>query len=155
MVRYYDHIRSKLWREVIAPAARKRAGYRCERKGCGKSDCYLEVHHKNYRNLGHERPEDLETLCEQCHATTHGTWSLALGRRTRYEERVQFRQSMPLLQTRPLLDIIQKSEIVDIRDIGKRIESNQQQIKEITARLDEIFNDLDELDRQLRSLDVA
>jgi hypothetical protein len=27
----------------------------------------LHVHHRHYRNLGNEKPEDLEALCRRCH----------------------------------------------------------------------------------------
>lgn len=31
----------------------------------------LEVHHTTYERYGHERLEDLVTLCQRCHATEH------------------------------------------------------------------------------------
>ena len=46
-----------------------RAGYRCER--CRSAE-HLEVHHLTYERLGHERDEDLEVLCRDCHAVHHG-----------------------------------------------------------------------------------
>src|SRR5438105_3979974 len=32
----------------------------------------LNVHHKTYRNLGHEQPGDVELLCYRCHMDKHG-----------------------------------------------------------------------------------
>lgn len=38
---------------------------------------YLEVHHKTYERLGHERDEDLAALCWGCHdAVTDRQWML-------------------------------------------------------------------------------
>ncbi len=31
----------------------------------------LEVHHKTYAHLGDEQPQDLEVLCDCCHAERH------------------------------------------------------------------------------------
>jgi len=33
----------------------------------------LTVHHKTYRRLGNELPEDLEVLCESCHNAEHAS----------------------------------------------------------------------------------
>lgn len=35
---------------------------------CGRSSQPLQVHHLTYANLGHERMDDLVTLCETCHS---------------------------------------------------------------------------------------
>lgn len=40
----------------------------CER--CG-GIYKLNVHHKTYEHLGHEKLEDLEVLCRECHARQH------------------------------------------------------------------------------------
>jgi hypothetical protein len=59
---------SDRWRAVRAEAIR-RAGYRCVR--CGR-DGRLDVHHAHgYRNLGRERPEELQALCRSCHDWVH------------------------------------------------------------------------------------
>lgn len=60
---YKAYLRSREW-GIKSAAARERAGYACER--CG-SNSELEVHHKHYRMLGNEKPEDLEVLCPKCH----------------------------------------------------------------------------------------
>ena len=43
-------------------------GHRCTSCGSGKR---LEVHHDTYANVGHERLEDLRTLCYKCHKKKH------------------------------------------------------------------------------------
>ncbi|MEN4012196.1 MAG: group II intron reverse transcriptase/maturase [Bellilinea sp.] len=56
------------WEETRAEV-RKRDEYRCQR--CGKALTSLEVHHiKARRHGGANDPENLETLCETCHAKT-------------------------------------------------------------------------------------
>jgi len=57
------YLRSPHWRRTSA-AARRRAGYRCEQ--CHRRT-RLDVHHRTYERLGHERPEDLRALCRTCH----------------------------------------------------------------------------------------
>jgi 5-methylcytosine-specific restriction endonuclease McrA len=47
--------------------------FRCER--CERSydqGIRLEVHHKTYARVFHEALEDLEVLCNECHAWHHG-----------------------------------------------------------------------------------
>jgi 5-methylcytosine-specific restriction endonuclease McrA len=61
--RYEDHIRSEKW-AIKRAFALNRAGKACEK--CGYM-FGLQVHHKHYRNLGDEKPEDLEVLCLDCH----------------------------------------------------------------------------------------
>lgn len=60
---YEDYLKSEKW-AVKRIFALHRAGNACER--CGYI-FGLQVHHKHYRNLGHEPPEDLEVLCLDCH----------------------------------------------------------------------------------------
>ena len=60
---YYKYLRSRKWR-AKAEAAKKRAGYACQK--CGKR-VPLTVHHWTYARLGRELPEDLSALCWPCH----------------------------------------------------------------------------------------
>ena len=63
----------------IPPATRstvmRRCRGRCEYCG-GKIPVFM--HHRHYRTLGHERPEDLRALCEEHHRSAHtdeqGVW---------------------------------------------------------------------------------
>ena len=64
---YRRYLRSSGWKRRRR-AAVKRAGFRCERCGCGGR---LEVHHLTYERLGHERPGDLVALCRACHRQAH------------------------------------------------------------------------------------
>lgn len=41
--------------------------HRCRECGRGGRGITLDVHHRTYEHLWAERPEDLETLCRQCH----------------------------------------------------------------------------------------
>ena len=61
--KYNEHLNSEKWRD-LKRTIMKRRGHKCER--CG-STSYLELHHKTYERLGHERASDLELLCPLCH----------------------------------------------------------------------------------------
>jgi hypothetical protein len=68
-LRYRLYIRySPAWKRR-ARACKERAGWECEHCGASVREAgWLEAHHKNgYAHLYHERPEDLEALCPECH----------------------------------------------------------------------------------------
>lgn len=65
-VAYYEYIRSEEWKQ-IADAAKRRAGYRCQVCNRSSREVRLNAHHRTYERLGHERPEDITVLCEDCH----------------------------------------------------------------------------------------
>jgi hypothetical protein len=66
-VNYYEYIASPQWKRK-ADAAKERAGYRCQVCNHGQDEgARLEAHHRTYENLGHERPEDITVLCDNCH----------------------------------------------------------------------------------------
>lgn len=72
---YEKYIASSKWKRSSARKAELRsAGYRC--RGCyapADRGCALELHHRTYERLGHERPGDLTALCRECHrALTSG-----------------------------------------------------------------------------------
>lgn len=66
---YEKYLSSKEWKKKREDIAKKR-NYICEK--CNK---YIEkgyhIHHKNYKNFGNEKDEDLLFLCENCHNETH------------------------------------------------------------------------------------
>lgn len=61
---YEERISSDAWRRLRARRIRQARG-RCE--WCGWLADRLELHHKTYERLGHERDSDLELLCPDCH----------------------------------------------------------------------------------------
>ena len=64
---YYEYIQSKEWIKK-ANAAKKRADGRCQL--CYK-DGSLHAHHRTYKRLGDEKPNDITVLCANCHAKFH------------------------------------------------------------------------------------
>lgn len=54
----------------VRKIVRERSGGKCEHPGC--SNRGEHVHHKTYKNVGNEDPEDLEFLCSFHHGTRHG-----------------------------------------------------------------------------------
>jgi hypothetical protein len=65
---YRRYLGSAGWRARRNVAIR-RANGRCER--CFAAGVALQVHHRNYRNIGRERGRDLEAVCAGCHARIH------------------------------------------------------------------------------------
>ena len=64
---YRDYLHSFAWKHKREKALR-RAGRRCQ---VCNSPSRLELHHRDYSNLFHERNEDLIVLCHTCHAMFH------------------------------------------------------------------------------------
>lgn len=63
---------SGIWK-AIRGAAIHRAGNVCEWCKCSGDDFLLHVHHKTYARFGgREEPQDLQVLCDGCHAEAHG-----------------------------------------------------------------------------------
>lgn len=63
--RYYA---SREWAK-LREAVRTRSGNKCERCKKNKMDA---VHHLTYENVGHEPLEDLQAICDPCHAFLSG-----------------------------------------------------------------------------------
>jgi phage terminase large subunit GpA-like protein len=61
---YIEYMKSPEWKERCK-RLRRLCGFKCGR--CGAMNILLEVHHKTYERLGHERNSDLEVLCARCH----------------------------------------------------------------------------------------
>lgn len=66
--KYHEYLEGPVWAEVRAQIMYRAKGM-CEREGCVNRA--VQVHHKTYRNLGHELPEDLLALCLPCHQAEH------------------------------------------------------------------------------------
>ena len=64
---YKKYLLSKEWAEIKIDLYNHR-GRKCEKCGATK---YLQVHHKHYKNIFKEEPEDLEILCKFCHQKQH------------------------------------------------------------------------------------
>lgn len=75
MPSYQAYINSREW-QMKARAAKEQAG-ECALCTSTRS---LEVHHRTYARLGHERQSDLIVLCGRCHRRHHGTYDEAIER---------------------------------------------------------------------------
>lgn len=70
---YHDvYLHSDHWKKV-REAALGRAGYRCQVCNGARK---LDVHHRTYERLGHERNADLTVLCRKCHDLFHRSGQL-------------------------------------------------------------------------------
>jgi len=65
---YKEYLQTPEWKEIRTRAYR-RAGFTCALCNNGGQ---LNCHHRNYTRRGHERPNDLIVLCEDCHQRHHG-----------------------------------------------------------------------------------
>ncbi len=63
---YTKYLQSKEWLEIRLDILTTRKV--CEKCGSKKK---LQVHHKHYKNIFKEEPEDLELLCDKCHVNEH------------------------------------------------------------------------------------
>ena len=64
---YKAYLRSKHWLD-LRKCALRRAHNQCE--ACTSTE-RLNVHHKTYRRLEHEKLKDLRVLCKWCHLNVH------------------------------------------------------------------------------------
>lgn len=68
-ITYQQYLASEHWQDVRrrywASKLHDRTCYACGKTGA------LEVHHKTYKRIGHERLHDLCLLCRECHQSTH------------------------------------------------------------------------------------
>jgi hypothetical protein len=65
---YRLYLQSPHW-QATRKAALERAGQRCQL--CNRAG-RLDVHHRTYERVGHEKPGDLTVLCRKCHDIFHG-----------------------------------------------------------------------------------
>jgi len=63
---YTKYLNSKEWLNIRLDILTIRKS--CEKCGSKKK---LQVHHKHYKNIFKEEPEDLELLCDKCHKNEH------------------------------------------------------------------------------------
>lgn len=62
--KYAAYLRSSAWKQKRSQRL-ELDGYVCQK--C--EDVASEAHHLTYENFGHERMEDLQSLCKDCHRT--------------------------------------------------------------------------------------
>ena len=67
---YKKYLKSYEWKVLRITVLRER-GHKCER--CGAANM-LQIHHKTYERLFHEKLEDLEVLCKTCHQKEHNRY---------------------------------------------------------------------------------
>lgn len=65
---YSEYLKTEGWQQRRVKAL-ARAEHRCQ---VCNSDKRLEIHHRTYERLGHERDADLIALCHDCHTLFHG-----------------------------------------------------------------------------------
>lgn len=65
---YSEYLKTAHWNEVRINAIHL-AQRSCQ--VCNASGVQLDVHHRNYANLGNESSDDLIVLCRDCHSTFH------------------------------------------------------------------------------------
>jgi len=65
---YEEYLQTDHWK-ITRRDTLEHYRYRCAKYGGHR---FLNVHHRTYRNLGAENPEDLEVLCRACHLAEHG-----------------------------------------------------------------------------------
>jgi 5-methylcytosine-specific restriction endonuclease McrA len=66
---YKAYLQSDYWR-VFRRIALEQADWECQL--CPQSDPkQLEVHHRTYKRLGHEKLKDVIVLCHHCHSKHH------------------------------------------------------------------------------------
>ena len=69
---YSEYLKTEGWK-VRRAKALARAEHRCQ---VCNSDKRLEIHHRTYERLGHERDADLVVLCRSCHQLFHDSGEL-------------------------------------------------------------------------------
>lgn len=66
---YIEYMQSEEWDRIRRERLRV-DGYTCQ--GCGCTNEPLDVHHITYEDFGHERINNLLSLCRRCHDEIHG-----------------------------------------------------------------------------------
>ena len=92
---YSLYTMSKHWKWVRAQIIR-RDGFKCV---LCSSRINLHVDHIHYPGFGNEKPSDLQTLCELCHAKKTKNWDMAAKRKP-IMVRVESKQLFSILRRR-------------------------------------------------------
>lgn len=80
MMEYQDYITSAAWRRVRERYWVSKLPQECYCCGCPRHPG-MHLHHRTYKNFGHERLMDLVPVCSDCHAEIHRLARLPLWRR--------------------------------------------------------------------------
>ena len=68
--RVLQSLREQVWARAEGRCEARRHGARCNRS-CNRRNWEAHVHHRVYRGHAHERLEDLELRCLECHGRLH------------------------------------------------------------------------------------
>ena len=68
--KYHNYLQSSEWIELRIEMLHF-YDYKCARCGVKHKHYNLHVHHKTYKNIYNEQPEDLELICKPCHEKEH------------------------------------------------------------------------------------
>jgi 5-methylcytosine-specific restriction endonuclease McrA len=93
---YADYLESAAWL-ALRERAIERDGRRC-RLCNGQRE--LQVHHRTYERIGHERLDDLTTLCRRCHKRYHAEPAAPKRRPNRKRKPQTLADSMAAMQRR-------------------------------------------------------
>ena len=66
---YKEYLKTAHWQHFKSEALRF---YKSECQLCNGKNKQLDVHHKDYKNIGCETFNDVTVLCDDCHNTHHG-----------------------------------------------------------------------------------
>lgn len=67
---YHNYIKSSQWKDT-ADLAKALVGNRCQVCNRHKDEVTLDAHHRTYKRLGNEAPNDITILCRDCHELYH------------------------------------------------------------------------------------
>lgn len=78
---YKEYLKTDRWHKVRKEAVINAKG-RCQL--CNAKHTQLNVHHRSYDCLWHEKPSDVIVLCRECHSLFHHKIILKNGAETKY-----------------------------------------------------------------------
>jgi len=67
---YSEYLKSPHWAELKNRYRKSKLPQDCF--GCGQKN-KLSYHHKTYKNLGHERTDQIVAVCDNCHKKIHSS----------------------------------------------------------------------------------
>lgn len=67
---YNNYLKSNHWKNLRNKMLIEN-NYKCQKCRKTKEKYELQIHHKSYKNIGHEHKKDLVLLCKECHKKKH------------------------------------------------------------------------------------